>query len=156
MKTVEEQLNDLFGHQLVVRPRSLTVKLEKSVRGHPTYWETRVRLTAQGWDIYDKVLYSRDETEKKGTGYVIFCCIKVLAEQKRVSKEIRHTVYYFVLKFRYVGPNRLGILTLTFDSPYLNKMTPYLELDHYHMTAPPKEVTDPLEETTEKDSGMQL
>lgn len=155
MKTVEEQLDDLFGNQLVIRPRSLTVKLEKLVREHPAYWETRVRLTAQGWDIYDKVLYSPDQTEKKGTGYVIFCCIKVLEEQKRVSKEVRHTVYYFVLKFRYVGPNRLRIMTLTFDSPYLNKMTPYLELDHRHMTAPPKEELSPVEEFVQ-DSGMQL
>ena len=150
MKSTEDQLNDLFGNQLIIRPRTLTVKLEKTVREHATYWETRVRLTAQGWDLYDKVLYVNDKEEKKGTGYVIFCCIKVLEKQKRVTKEIRHTVYYFVLKFKYAGPSIFGTLTLMFDMPYLNKMTPYLELDHYHLASPIKE--EKIEEEAEADN----
>lgn len=133
IESVEEQLDKLIREQLEVKPRSITVKIERAVRVHPTYWECRLRLTAEGWDTYDKVLYSVDNK----VGYVIFCCIKEMTTEKRVSKEIRHQVYYFVMKFNF-SVSRLPIMSLSFDAPYLSsktprlKMNPKIELEKYH------------------------
>lgn len=106
--TPEKQLTNLFEYHLKVRPRSLTVKIERAIREHPTYWGTRLLLTAKEYDIYDKVLFS----PKDNDGYLIFAC------HETVQEDIT-TVDYHVLHFRYTDPNFFGLVSVSFTAPYL-------------------------------------
>ena len=113
METSEKQLTDLFEHHIQIRPRSLIVKIERVIHDHPTYWATRLLLTAKGYDVYDKIVFS----PKDNDGYVIFACLCVKPQ-----------VHYHVLHFKYTSPNYIGMISVSFTAPYAAKTSTELVL----------------------------
>lgn len=100
---MEEQSTNLFEHHLKIRPRSLTVKIERAAREHPCYWETWLLLVGKGYDVYDKVVFS----PKDNDGYLIYVCIK------------DNKICYHVLHFKYTDPSIYYFVSVSYTTPYL-------------------------------------
>lgn len=131
------ELNELF-EKLNVKPRPITVKIEKAIRSHPTYWEARVRETAKGGVVFDRVVYNEETPE----GEVIFARIREQKEEKRVTEITYSFVDYLTLPFNYVL-RAFNQVSIAFQSPYSKKPSPSLSLKQIDKAAEQsKEIAD--------------
>lgn len=117
-----EHLDKLF-ESLSVKPRSITVKIEKAIRSSPTYWEARVRQTALGGVVFDRVVYY----ESVQAGKVIFARISEKVEERTVSNILFSRVDYLELPFSYVL-RVFNQVTIDFKKPYEARQSPKLEI----------------------------
>jgi len=115
------ELDKLF-EQLNVKPRSITVKIERAIRAHPTYWEARVRETAKGGIVFDRVVYDEEICE----GHVIFARINEEVEKREVTNIHFSRVDYVEFPFKY-QLRAFNQVTIVFQEPYKHQ-SPSLEI----------------------------
>ena len=98
-------LSDIIDCKIDVSPRKIYLQLERNVRQHPKYLQTRLSLAAQGYDVHDKIIYGINGQQN---GYVQFVCIN---KDEEIEDYVR-------LPFTYVGGGLLGRIRIEFKDYY--------------------------------------